>query len=107
MLQLLKASKAKGVIFISGDRHSSELMKLEPDETGLSYPLYDLTSSGFNSAVMFTPGWPTKHQVEEKIYEDNFGKIEINWDSGKITMDLIGQNHQSFLHHEIAIKALH
>src|SRR6266576_6390079 len=42
MLDLLKRTKANGVLFISGDRHWAELSRL--DRPG-DYPLYDLTSS--------------------------------------------------------------
>src|SRR5262245_28721475 len=45
MLKLLRETKANGVVFLSGDRHLAELSQME---SGLGYPLFDLTSSGLN-----------------------------------------------------------
>ncbi|MFN8355301.1 MAG: alkaline phosphatase D family protein [Spirosomataceae bacterium] len=77
--QLLKAitdAKIPGVMFISGDRHHSVLMKL--DRPG-AYPLYDLTISPLTSG----PGKPVKEeentiQVDGTLVtERNFATLEI------------------------------
>jgi len=41
-LQMLQDTKAKGVLLVSGDRHQTELMKMDRPGT---YPLYELTTS--------------------------------------------------------------
>lgn len=77
MLQLLRKTEAKGVIFLSGDRHLGEL---SVETSALGYPLYDITSSGFNQA---TKEWraPEKNsrRVSAMPYGDNFGMITIDW----------------------------
>lgn len=73
MLDLIKKTKANGIVFISGDVHWGELSKLEND--GM-YPIYDVTSSGI------TEDWdsvePNKNRVGEVVRNNNLGMIRIN-----------------------------
>lgn len=46
LMRFIKENKIRGVVFLSGDRHFSEIIKLQPD--GM-YPLYDITGSAFTS----------------------------------------------------------
>jgi alkaline phosphatase D len=48
LMKFLSDTKIKGVLFFSGDRHHSEVIKQE--RTGL-YPLYDVTNSPYTSGV--------------------------------------------------------
>lgn len=74
MLNLIKETKANGVIFISGDVHYAEISKLKED--GL-YPIYDITSSGITSTWDFAT--PNFNRVDGAIMENHFGMIEIDW----------------------------
>ena len=51
LLDFLRTAKVEGVVFLSGDVHRTELMKVQPE--GL-YPLYDFTSSPLTAGV-YTP----------------------------------------------------
>lgn len=42
LLEFIRTARIEGVVFLSGDRHHSELIRLQPEG---SYPLYDFTSS--------------------------------------------------------------
>src|SRR6478672_8028390 len=70
-------TKANGVIILSGDRHLGEVSL---DTQAIGYPLYDVTSSGFNQA---SKSWraPEKngYRVAGMPYGDNFGFITIDW----------------------------
>lgn len=74
MLELIRKTRANGVIFISGDVHWGEISRL-PVPGG--YPLYDVTSSGL------TEDWDSVeanvNRVGPVIRANNFGMIEINW----------------------------
>jgi alkaline phosphatase D len=74
---LLNSTGASGVIILSGDRHHAEV---SVDTKAISYPLYDITSSGFNQA---SKNWraPEKnsYRVAGMPYGDNFGFIAIDW----------------------------
>jgi alkaline phosphatase D len=74
MLDLIKRTKANGVIFISGDVHYAEISKLTED--GL-YAIYDVTSSGITSTWNFAT--PNDHRVDGPVMENNFGLIKIDW----------------------------
>ncbi len=77
LLRLIKAENIPGVVFVDGDRHITELSKMDREGT---YPLYDLTVSpltsgpGRNAAeegnTMLVPG-----TVVEKR---NFGVLEFS-----------------------------
>ncbi|MFD1614753.1 alkaline phosphatase D family protein [Gelatiniphilus marinus] len=74
MLNLIKSTKANGVVFISGDVHYSEISKLETD----FYPIYDFTSSGLSSTWHYAT--PNKNRIEGPVMENHFGLITIDWD---------------------------
>jgi alkaline phosphatase D len=77
MLDLLKATEANGVIFVSGDRHWSELSVLADE---LPYPLFDFTSSSFNQR--HPRGTPTKNRFRFQpttYHDENYGVISIDW----------------------------
>jgi alkaline phosphatase D len=84
ILDLIKKTKANGVIIISGDVHWGELSKME-NESG--YPIYDITSSGITE--VWESVEPNKNRLGEVVRENNFGLINIDW--SKSDPDLIFQ----------------
>ncbi len=74
---LLNSTGANGVIILSGDRHLAEVSL---DTKSIGYPLYDVTSSGFNQA---TKNWRAPEKNDKRVaampYGDNFGFITIDW----------------------------
>jgi alkaline phosphatase D len=78
LFQLIRDTGAKGVLFISGDRHLGELSMMDAD---VGYPIYDLTSSGLNSA---SKKWRefevNRHRVGAMNWGDNSGMILIDWE---------------------------
>lgn len=74
---LLNSTKANGVIILSGDRHMAEISL---DTKTLGYPLYDITSSGFNQA---SKNWRAPELNAKRLagmpFGDNFGFITIDW----------------------------
>ena len=79
LYRLIRETRANGVVFLSGDRHLAELSMMDGD-TG--YPVYDLTSSGLNrGAKAWRPFEPNQHRIATMNFGDNFGWIEINWNT--------------------------
>lgn len=77
MLKLLNQTSARGVMFVSGDRHWSELSVISED---VAYPIYDLTSSSFNQ--LHARGTPTENAnraINKTYHKENFGVIEVDW----------------------------
>ncbi|MEZ6055234.1 MAG: alkaline phosphatase D family protein [Planctomycetaceae bacterium] len=75
MFEVIRATKATGCLFISGDRHSAEISVNDP---GTGYELIDVTSSSINKPSK----WHTEaneHRRGTKYYDENFGMITIDW----------------------------
>ena len=74
---LLNKTGASGVLILSGDRHLAEV---SIDTKTIGYPLYDVTSSGFNQA---SKGWRAPEKNSYRLagmpHGDNFGFIAIDW----------------------------
>lgn len=74
-LDFLEKEKISGVVFVSGDRHYSELNKKEREGT---YPLYEFTCSPLTSFM--DPSYPKNQplRVEQTAIRDqNYGRIKI------------------------------
>lgn len=76
-IDLLKQTKAEGVIFLSGDRHLAEISMMD---AGLTYPLYDVTASGLTEAArVFRRLEVNRHRVATMNWGNHFGFITIDW----------------------------
>lgn len=84
MLELIKAKKANGVVFISGDVHYAEVSKLK--HPGL-YPIYDITSSGITSTWGFAT--PNDNRIQGPVMENHFGLLEMDWVKQELRMKVI------------------
>jgi alkaline phosphatase D len=77
LYDLIRTTKAGGVVFISGDRHRGEISC--DQSSGIGYPIYDVTSSSLNSPLKPEPD-PNPLRCGEQYHDANFGVIEIDWD---------------------------
>lgn len=75
LLELIDKNKIEGVIFLSGDRHHSEVSKLEREN---AYPLYDLTVSSLTAGVAPGKEENNPYRISESIDQHNFAKITVN-----------------------------
>lgn len=102
LFKLLRDTKANGVIILSGDRHLGEL-SMTTD--AITYPLYDITCSGFNQATLsWRPPEPNKHRVAAVPFGNHFGVIEIDWTretSPLISMQIRGEAGECLVRHDI------
>lgn len=77
LLDLLRDTKATGVIILSGDRHRGEISCLAE---GMPYPLYDVTGSALNMSHPIDVPEPNALRVGDLVMENNFGLMTIDWD---------------------------
>jgi alkaline phosphatase D len=76
-IDLLKRTRAEGVVFLSGDRHLAEISMMD---AGLTYPLYDVTASGLTEAArVFRRLEVNRHRVATMNWGNHFGFITIDW----------------------------
>lgn len=87
LYDLLKSTKANGVVMLSGDRHTAFVYK---DEDRGNYPYYELTSSSMNAVFAKAPKsteYDTRQIVDGYTF-GNYGEIAINWDEKVIQMSI-------------------
>jgi len=74
MFDIIKETRANGVLFISGDVHYAELSMRQPK--GM-YPIYDMTSSGITQVELKAS--KNQYRIDNPINSRNFGMIDIDW----------------------------
>jgi alkaline phosphatase D len=91
LMSFLKSNKINGVLFISGDRHHSEIIKV--DRSG-SYPLYDITVSPLTAGTHKFGGPEAKNAfrvfgLDEK---QNYARFNFSGkrDARQLTVEFIG-----------------
>ena len=102
MIDLIKKTKAEGVVFLSGDIHSSELCITEPQGC---YPLVDFTSSSLNVPL----GTSNTHQRTGPAYGGaNFGLVQIDWAAVDpvVSISTKDNQNQTRLHHSLHLSDL-
>ncbi|MCX8021044.1 MAG: alkaline phosphatase family protein [Chitinophagaceae bacterium] len=90
-LKFLKEYQIDGVLFLTGDRHHSEIIKMDREGT---YPLYDITVSPLTSGT-HTFGGPEKNNPYRILGIDqlnNYGKITVSGPANdrKLTVEFKG-----------------
>jgi alkaline phosphatase D len=78
LISFILANKIEGVIFLSGDRHYTELVATQP--VGV-YTLFDFTCSSFTSktrSISNTSETENPYRIQSTLVtENNFGKITV------------------------------
>jgi len=92
LLDFIAENNIKGVIFLSGDKHFSEMSKRD----WKGYPMYDFTSSPLTSPVfkLHTSGFVNNYSLPGTLlYRKNFGEISISGEPGNRTckMEIFGK----------------
>lgn len=86
LYNLIKSSKANGVLVLSGDRHISEFSKKE--FKGLKYPIIDFTSSGLTHVYSSFSGEPNQYRIGDVISEISFGVVRFNFKTKSVLMSM-------------------
>lgn len=99
----VRASGARGVVIVSGDRHIGGLYHHTGPEAG--YPLWEMTSSGV------THPWtqarePGPNRVGPLIGEHHYGLVELDFAAGELTLSLRGEANQVLHEHTVPLAAL-
>lgn len=88
LYKLIAQTRAKGVVFLSGDRHTAALYKLPKGP--VSYPLYDFTSSSLNLAFPDSKysDLPTPTRLTDAYRPENFGLLNVDWAGRSLTVEI-------------------
>jgi alkaline phosphatase D len=103
MINLIKSTKAEGLMFLTGDVHYAEISKLAIENC---YPLYDITASGLSSTWYFAT--PNINRIEGPIMDNHFGLLTINWQAHdpKLTMEIWDIRNNQRIEHNIKLSDL-
>ncbi|RMH93556.1 alkaline phosphatase family protein [Lysobacter pythonis] len=102
LYETIRKTRARGVVFLSGDTHFGEL---SVRRRHVPYPMYDLTSSGLTE-VWRVPV-PNALRVDGKSFRQvNFGELDIDWTRRTLTMRLRDVNGGELLGRTLEIDAL-
>jgi alkaline phosphatase D len=97
LMDFLNRSGIRGVLFLTGDRHHSEIIKIH--RTG-NYDLYDITISPFTSGVSKVTGEEINNPFRvagSLVEERNYGRISVNGRKNERTLkvEIISANGKS------------
>lgn len=90
LLQFLEREKIPGVIFFSGDRHHTEVAKIDRENL---YPLYDITCSGMSSPRPKFRGWGPEGKSDNRVDDlfitrHNYAKCSISGPSENLKLSI-------------------
>lgn len=94
LLNFIRDNKIEGVIFLTGDRHHSEIIKQEREG---DYTLYDITVSPLTAGLSKPSGREANHPdriPNTLINAHNFGKISVSGKAGEriLKVEFMGTN---------------
>lgn len=101
LLNLIVSTKVRNLMILSGDRHMSEVSKM--DLQGLDYPLYDFTSSGLTH-TRTSEVEKNKFRVGDMIVKKNFGLLKIRWENNKPIVTLETRGDHNELYQQLIVK---
>ena len=102
LFDVIRRSEAPGVLLLSGDRHKSELARLDD---AIGYPLYELTASGLTHHAPPGPE-PNRHRLGPLVVQENFGLLSIDWDAGAVSLQIRGSTDEVLIDHTVPLSAL-
>lgn len=92
LIEFIKQEKMEGVLFFSGDRHHSEVIKVKHE--GL-YPLFDITCSPLSSGThkFGGPEMNNPWRVVGIDQKQNYGRVTVTGDKAnrKLQVDFVGE----------------
>ena len=108
LMGFLSAEKISGVLFLTGDRHHSEVIRYERRE---KYTLYDITSSPLTSSVgkVFGKEKDNPARLNNTLVEaQNYSRISISGKTGerKLTVEFLGIKGEKLAEWSISEKEL-
>ena len=83
LFDLVKKTEATGVVFLSGDRHTSFIYE---EDGVLPYAAHELTASSLNVAFATESEELDARQVGAGYAPENYGAVEIDWEARTIAL---------------------
>jgi alkaline phosphatase D len=85
LYETVQRSGARGVVFISGDRHLAALYR----QDGLiGYPAYEMTTSSLNLSFRDVSEEMSSNQIGAAYAPINYGLARIDWEARALTLQI-------------------
>jgi alkaline phosphatase D len=98
---MIDDTDANDVVLLSGDRHAASIYRRNDV---VDYPLYEITSSSLNVPQSTwreesgnTYVEPGPHRLHTMQYKPNYGLIDIDWDTRKVTLTVAAPDDVDFV----------
>ena len=89
LVKLIAKTQARGVILLSGDRHTGGIYRVQrADALAPPYDLIEVTSSSLTHSFRADEDEPGALRLGGQAHENNFGGIAIDWDAKTVHLDL-------------------
>ena len=85
LFDLIDNTGANGVVFLSGDRHTSFLYS---KSDVIDYPVHELTASSMNVSFATQSDERDSAQIGAGYPPENFGAVAIDWAGGQISLSI-------------------
>lgn len=85
LFNLINQTGARGVVFLSGDRHTGFVYR---KDGVLSYPAYELTTSSMNVSFSGESKERDSAQINAGFSDENYGAVEIDWTRGEVQLKI-------------------
>jgi alkaline phosphatase D len=102
LYDLIRATKANGVIILSGDRHVGALYR---QTEGVPYPLIEVTSSGLNQ-IYPDNSEAGPNRIGAVYGATNFGTIDVDWWVRTVTLAVRSENGEVVRQYRVQLKDL-
>ena len=86
LMELITSTGARGVVFLSGDRHAAFMYRREDV---LDYPVHELTTSSLNLSFASETDEMDSNQIGEGVSAENFGAVDIDWENGEVGFEIL------------------
>ena len=92
LLRLIGTTGARGVVLVSGDRHTGGFYRLPKGQTydggrggqgTAPYDLIEVTSSSLTHSFRTTVDEPASLRLGMLTHQNNFGTVSVDWDAGR------------------------
>jgi alkaline phosphatase D len=106
LVQLIRETRAQGVLFLSGDRHWCEFSTLTQD---VPYPLHDLTASSMTQPHPRGTPTPNQHRsLPQTWHQPNVGTLDIDWEKPdpRLTLRILDESGTARLEKIIHLREL-
>jgi alkaline phosphatase D len=90
MFEVIRRSGAKGVVFLSGDRHYASIAREPASPETVPFALYDFTASAVNMPWTVGPDGVQErapNRISPAIAQENFGVMRIDWAGRALTLE--------------------